>query len=456
MGVVVEALHMQLDERVALKFLLPEFAYRPEFAERFVREARAAVKIKGEHVTKVSDVGTLDNGAPYMVMELLDGADLSSILQNNGPLPLHDAVDYVIQAAEALAEAHQAGIIHRDIKPANMFLARRSDGSSIVKVLDFGISKIIGGTTDGLTKTTATMGSALYMAPEQMRQAKSVDHRADIYALGISLYELLAGKQPYLADTLPELCALVLTGTPTPLREVRPDLPPQFAAVLERSYEREREQRYQSVAEFAFALAPFATPRSRTSLDRIARFAGHAAPVAHAPTAWAPQQNAPQLTVPAAPAGGMTNASLARSNGPMPAPTPASSSKTGLVVAGLLVLGVGGAVAVFATGLHTRFIGGATAAATAPPAEQTSAPAEKTGADDAPKTEPAGSAASEPAQPEASASTSASADAAPSASAPEKTAGTSKQPVKQNTKPSASSAPQPPKTSTPTNVFDHR
>ncbi len=446
MGVVVEALHMQLDERVALKFLLPEFAFRPDFAERFVREARAAVKIKGEHVTKVSDVGTLETGAPYMVMELLDGTDLSNLLQSHGPMALHDAVDFVIQGCEALAEAHQAGIVHRDIKPANLFLARRNDGSSLVKVLDFGISKIVGGTTDGLTKTTATMGSALYMAPEQMRQAKSVDHRADIYAMGITLYELLAGKQPYLADTLPELCALVLTGTPTPLREVRPDLPPVFATVLERSYEREREQRYQTIAEFAFALAPYATQRSKSSLDRIARFAGYAAP----PAQQFPQQHgypAPPHPTGQVP-GAMTNASLARSNAPMPAPT-AKKSNAGVFVGIALVVGAAAAVGVFATGLHHRVLGGATASTAAPASEpppeadEPAAPGE-TSAD---PEDTATAAVSATAEPSASAATTPSAE--PSVTA------TAAPAIKPKPKPTAT--PTPAKTSKPdNNGFDHR
>jgi hypothetical protein len=283
MGVVVEAHHIQLDDRVALKFLLPEYATHPEASERFLREARAAVKIKSEHVARVSDVGTLDTGAPYMVMEFLEGSDLSSILENNGPLPLTDAVGYLIQACEAINEAHGYGIVHRDIKPANLFVTKRPDGSPLVKVLDFGISKTMGAGVDGLTRTTATMGSALYMSPEQMRQSRSVDCRTDIYSLGITLYELLAGKQPFYANTLPELCAEVLTGTPTPLRDLRGDLPGEFAPALERAYARNLEQRYQTVTELVFALAPFAPPRSQEIIDRFARLSNVPAPRAGQP-----------------------------------------------------------------------------------------------------------------------------------------------------------------------------
>ncbi|XXY45302.1 protein kinase [Sorangium sp. So ce269] len=274
MGVVVEARHVVLDERVALKFLLPAFTLHPEGSARFLREAKAGMRIKSEHVARVSDVGTLESGAPYMVMEFLTGSDLARLLRDQGVLGIEDAIDYIVQGSEAIAEAHSLGIVHRDLKPANLFLTRRADGSPLVKVLDFGISKMATSAVDILTGTDAALGSALYMSPEQMRQTRSVDNRTDIYALGVSLYELLAGRQPYYAETLPQLCAEVLTGTPTPLRDMRPDVPASLASVLERAYAREREQRYASIAELIVALAPFAPARSYTTLDRIARMGG--------------------------------------------------------------------------------------------------------------------------------------------------------------------------------------
>lgn len=283
MGVVVEARHIALDERVALKFLLAEYAHHPEAAARFLREARAAVKIKSEHVARVSDVGTLDSGAPYMVMEYLDGSDLSQVLEKRGNLPVDDAVDFLIQGCEAIAEAHSYGIVHRDLKPANLFLSKRPNGNFIVKVLDFGISKVTEPGVDNLTKTTAAMGSALYMSPEQMQQTRSVDHRTDIYALGIALYELLAGKQPFYADTLPQLCAEILTGTPTPIRIARPDVPEGLAAALEKAYARDRAHRYQSIAEFVVALAPYAPSRSQITIDSVAKMARIPSAVAGAP-----------------------------------------------------------------------------------------------------------------------------------------------------------------------------
>ena len=278
MGYVVEARHVTLDERVALKFLLPEYAKHPEASARFLREARAAVKIKSEHVARVSDVGTLETGAPYMVMEFLDGADLAHTLQKKGVLSVEDALDFILQACEAIAEAHSYGIVHRDLKPANLFLAKRPDGSPLVKVLDFGISKVIGGGDHALTKTTTAMGSALYMSPEQMQETRGVDHRTDIYSMGIALFELLAGRQPFYAETLPQLCAEVLTGTPTPMAAYRPDVPADLAARIEKAYERDKNKRYQSIPEFALALAPFAPEQSRSTIERLARMGGYAPP----------------------------------------------------------------------------------------------------------------------------------------------------------------------------------
>src|ERR1700722_2251218 len=175
MGGVVAAHHIQLDQRVALKFLVPEALLNPESVARFAREARAAVKIKSEHVARVTDVGQLESGAPYMVMEYLDGSDLSTWLQERGRLPVDQAVDFILQACEALADAHALGIVHRDLKPANLFCIRRSDGQPSIKVLDFGISKVTdasGSASASVTRTAALMGSPLYMSPEQMLSSK--------------------------------------------------------------------------------------------------------------------------------------------------------------------------------------------------------------------------------------------------------------------------------------------
>mgnify|MGYP001062724726 FL=1 len=199
MGVVVSAVHEALDERVALKFLLPEALANQEAVQRFLREARAAVKIRSEHVARVTDVGTLESGAPYMVMEYLDGVDLARYLESRGPLPVPEAVEYMLQACEALAEAHALGIVHRDLKPANLFRIERVDGTPSIKLLDFGISKVIAHQV-ALTQTSSMLGSPLYMAPEQMTSSKHVDARADVWALGIILFELVTGEPPFQGD----------------------------------------------------------------------------------------------------------------------------------------------------------------------------------------------------------------------------------------------------------------
>ena len=271
MGVVVAAHHIELDERVAIKFLLPQAVKSPEAVARFTREARAAIKIKSHHVARITDVGTLESGAPYMVMEYLEGQDLSAMVRERGALPVAEAVELVIQACDAIAEAHALGIVHRDLKPANLFCVQGADGLPAVKVLDFGISKVT--TLDGLdmTRTTAVMGSPFYMSPEQMTSAKSVDARADIWALGVVLYELLAGRPPFQGETLPELSVRIATETPPPLRNYRPDLPDGIEQVILRCLEKDREQRYANVAELVSALVEFGPKRLRTSAERISR-----------------------------------------------------------------------------------------------------------------------------------------------------------------------------------------
>ena len=275
MGVVVAAYHLQLDERVALKFLVPEALGNAEAVARFAREARAAVKIKSEHVARVVDVGTLETGAPYMVMEYLEGRDLSAYVRERGPLPASEAADYVLQACEALAEAHALGIVHRDLKPANLFLTRRADGTACVKVLDFGISKLTSpGTSDpgfSMTRTQAIMGSPLYMSPEQMASSRQVDGRTDIWAIGAILYELMTGRVPFEADTMPQLCAMILQEPPRSIRDYRADIPEPLHEVVLRCLAKDRNQRFQNVAELANALAPFSSRLSARSAERISR-----------------------------------------------------------------------------------------------------------------------------------------------------------------------------------------
>lgn len=274
MGVVVSAFRGDLEQRVAVKFLSQAAAERPDAAERFRREARAAAKIRSEHVARVLDVGTLDTGLPYMVMEFLEGNDIAEELRRLERLPILDAVEFILQAIEALAEAHAAGVVHRDLKPGNLFLAHRADGSRRVKVLDFGISKALSGSSVeelSLTKTAALIGSPLYMAPEQMRSAKDVDTRADIWSLGAMLYEMLTGQPPYLGESIPQLCAALLHDEPIPLRQHRPEIPEGLEQAVLRCLMKDRNHRFPTVFELGRALLPFAMPDSRIHVERAER-----------------------------------------------------------------------------------------------------------------------------------------------------------------------------------------
>jgi len=432
MGVVVEARHISLDDRVALKFLLPEYAAHPDASKRFLREARAAVKIKGPHVARVSDVGTLEDGSPYMVMEYLEGEDASQLLAR-GPLPAPEAIDYVVQACDAINEAHAFGIIHRDLKPANLFVTRHHDGTPFVKVLDFGISKMIGdGGVDGLTHTAATMGSALYMSPEQIRQSKSVDHRTDIYALGVTLYELLTGRQPFVAESFGALCVEVATGTPTSLLTLRPDLPPALAAAIEKAYARDPAARYQSVGELGVALAPWAPRRSQPIIERIARSARLVPGVA----AMSSMQTSPaQHFNPAtgAPARSGTDLNAAKTLAPTP---PSVALWLSIGALAILVVVIGGGLLVYRM-LRSNSSEAPAAAANEMRAEP-SAPAPATAA---PTPSPAPAAPAP--EPVASTSNAPERAVAPSAPLPRRSAPTSR-----TEKPSAKPVPKP--TSQPT------
>jgi eukaryotic-like serine/threonine-protein kinase len=276
MGVVVSARHLQLGQRVAVKFMRGEAARDPNAANRFLREARAAVALSSEHVTKVLDVGTLQSGAPFMVMEYLSGGDLAALLHRSGPMSVADALNYVLQACEAIAEAHARGIVHRDLKPSNLFVTQHVDGTPLVKVLDFGISKMVEfnapqGGGHSLTASGAVMGSPMYMSPEQVRDAKAVDARSDIWALGIILYELFTGRTPFEGNTLGDTLARIIADPVKRIREVRGDIPEGLDAIVMRCLERRAERRIQTVGELAGALLPFAPRETEPLVQRIMR-----------------------------------------------------------------------------------------------------------------------------------------------------------------------------------------
>ncbi len=293
MGYVVAARHLSLDQLVAIKFLSKGALGDDEAAARFRREAKAASRLRSDHVAKVFDVGVHDNEEPFIVMEHLDGADLGAIAKQRGMLAPSEASEYVLQTCEALAEAHALGIIHRDVKLANLFLTRSASGWPLVKVLDFGVSKTIAKAEAqaDVTKTAAMLGSPKYMSPEQMNDPRTVDGRTDVWSLGVCLYRLVTGRPPFDGDTIGRLCTSVLTVDPAPVNVVRPDVPPGFAAVVTCCLEKDRDRRFRNVAELAAAIAPWCVDpeRAQAAVGRIASVLGVPVP----PLGWMPPHRAP-------------------------------------------------------------------------------------------------------------------------------------------------------------------
>jgi serine/threonine-protein kinase len=267
MGVVVAARHLDLGRLVALKFL--RGGAGAEAAERFLREARATAMIHGEHVAHVIDLGRLPSGAPFIVFEHLEGRDLKQAIESDGAFPVARAVDVVLEACEAVAEAHAHGIVHRDLKPANLFLARRGSGPPHVKVLDFGIAKAFPGTGEGtLTSSSDLLGSSRYMSPEQLRSSREVTGRADLWGLGVVLVELLTGRTPFERGSPVETGWAILNEPADLQPALDAGVPPALVKVIERCLAKDPDQRTASVAELARALAPFGSHRAVVSLER--------------------------------------------------------------------------------------------------------------------------------------------------------------------------------------------
>jgi serine/threonine protein kinase len=368
MGIVVAATHMELGQRVAIKFLHPGMLIDAVAVGRFAQEARAVVRLRSEHVARVLDVGRLDSGAPYIVMEYLEGVDLGSLLESKGPLPVTDAVDYVLQSCEAVVEAHSIGIVHRDLKPRNLFLTWRVDGKPLVKVLDFGISKsvLIPGSQAtpqlSLTKTTDIMGSPMYMAPEQLRSSRRADERSDVWSFGVILFELLTAQVPFEAASVTELCAVLLQDPPRPVTSLRPDTPPALVQVIERCLQKDPAARFQSVADLATALEPLGSPDARGYAER-----------ARAIAAGTPPRSVPSSAVPSSRVAVTGGTSVSWGETQL-APSGRVMRRTGIwafvAIAGLAVLGISTAAVVVAVRSPAAAIGAAAdpkAAALAPP-----------------------------------------------------------------------------------------
>ncbi len=357
-GVVVAAEHLQLRESVAIKFLLPGPARDAAMVARFLREARAAVRIRSEHVAKVLDVGTTDAGAPFMVMEHLEGTDLAALRrERRAVFGVEETALYVLQACEALAEAHVLGIVHRDLKPANLFLTTRPDGGACIKVLDFGISKMH--EVEGVvTETANTLGSPLYMSPEQLVSARDVDARTDVWSLGAVLYELLTNRRTFARGTFAEICVRVLHETPPRPSSLRPDLPEALDKIVTKCLSKDRNDRYDDVGGLAAALAPFGGEEGRVSASRTRRI------TARSP---APRNDAPVLARITATPEGVTSVT-----GIMTLPQPASNRRR--VWIGVGAFGGAAMVAIALAAFDTHPTVTTTVATAAPLAASTSAP----------------------------------------------------------------------------------
>lgn len=268
MGVVIAATHLHLGTPVALKLLHSEMVHNQVVVDRFMREARASAQLRSENVCRVSDVGMTEDGCPFIVMELLNGHDLTSVLHANGTMPVPMAAEVVLQACSAIGEAHALGIVHRDLKPGNLFWTQRPDGTVCIKVLDFGVAKGPEDVNFSLTQTSSMIGSPGYMSPEQLKSSKTVDGRGDIWSLGVVMYELVTGRKPFEGESITEL-ALKVTMDPTP--PMRGHVPSAFESVVRRCLEKDAARRYQDVADLAAALAPFVGTRGFELAQGVAR-----------------------------------------------------------------------------------------------------------------------------------------------------------------------------------------
>jgi serine/threonine-protein kinase len=256
MGVVYEGTHRRIGQRVAIKVLHPAMMSSPDIVERFEREARAAGHLKSGHAVRVMDVDVTAGGLPYMVMEFLEGRDLEQEVLARGALPIDEAVDYLWQTCGAMAEAHDLGIVHRDLKPANLFLCP-DQGKIVVKILDFGISKMTRDTSVSVTSTASSIGTPLYMSPEQVRSSKTVDARTDIWSLGVIAYELLGGRVPFSGANPTAVVAAIVADEAPPLRSLRPEVPIELERVVHKALAKDVALRYPDVRALAIALGPF-------------------------------------------------------------------------------------------------------------------------------------------------------------------------------------------------------
>jgi len=260
MGAVYEGVQEELGRRVAIKVLHPHLSVTPDVVERFRREAQAAAALGHPNIVQVTDLQWRQGEPPFLVMELLSGASLGAVMHAQGPLPAARATFIASQILGALAAAHRAGIVHRDIKSDNVFLTSTAAVHDFVKVLDFGVAKLVGQGPDGaLTSTGVAVGTPYYMSPEQAR-GRAVDARTDLFAVGVVLYHALSGRMPFTGSSFNELMFAIAEQTPAPLASLRPDLDPRLVAVVERALQKDVAARFQSADEMQAALAAWARP----------------------------------------------------------------------------------------------------------------------------------------------------------------------------------------------------
>jgi eukaryotic-like serine/threonine-protein kinase len=342
MGSVWRAIHLGLGEHVAVKLVSSAFVRSPEALRRFDNEAKSAARIRSRHVPQVFDNGVLEDGTPFLVMELLHGESLAARVNRLGPIPLAETVSIVEQCARALARAHSLGIVHRDIKPENVYLAQSVDDEGYVaKVLDFGIAKVASSLTDdgrSSTRTGTLLGTPLYMSPEQARGLRSIDFRTDLYSLGLVTYTMLTGMLPFLGETLGDLL-LQICAEPLPsLRAAAPALPPAVEDWFQRACARMPEGRFQS----AQALVEGLRVAAGISLSRQSDSVGGKNP---APPAFGAS---PDFSAPTP--GGMQGAvgvlaAPSTTGGAYVATTPSSRRTRWVLVTGAAILGLAAAPA---------------------------------------------------------------------------------------------------------------